>query len=60
MCVDLALEVIAQALALPPAAALAIFALGRTIGWIGHAGEQYANGQLIRPRARYIGRQATT
>ncbi len=58
--IDLALEVIAQALALPPAAALAIFALGRTIGWIGHAGEQYANGQLIRPRARYIGRQATT
>lgn len=56
--IDLALEVMAQALALPPAAALAIFALGRTIGWIGHASEQYANGQLIRPRARYTGRQA--
>lgn len=56
--IDLALEVLARALALPSAAALAIFALGRTIGWIGHAGEQYATGQLIRPRARYTGRQA--
>lgn len=55
--IDFALEVMAQALALPPAASLAIFALGRTIGWIGHASEQYAAGQLIRPRARYTGRQ---
>ncbi|HAJ37760.1 MAG TPA: hypothetical protein DCL15_18985 [Chloroflexi bacterium] len=58
--IDFALEVMAQALALPPAAALAIFALGRTIGWIGHASEQYATGQLIRPRARYTGRQAAS
>jgi citrate synthase len=34
---------------------LALFALGRTIGWIGHASEQYGTGQLIRPRARYTG-----
>lgn len=54
--VDLALEVTARSLGLPAHAALAIFALGRTIGWIGHAGEQYASGQLIRPRARYVGR----
>jgi citrate synthase len=32
-----------------------LFAIGRTIGWIGHAIEQYTNGQLIRPRAKYVG-----
>jgi citrate synthase len=42
-------------LRLPPGAPLAVFAIGRTIGWIGHAIEQYATGQLIRPRARYVG-----
>ena len=30
-------------------------AIGRTIGWIGHAIEQYATGQIIRPRAKYVG-----
>jgi len=34
---------------------LALFALGRTIGWIGHAGEEYALNRLIRPRAAYVG-----
>jgi len=29
--------------------------LGRTIGWIGHAVEQYRIDRLIRPRARYVG-----
>jgi citrate synthase len=32
-----------------------MFAIGRTIGWIGQAIEQYATGQLIRPRAKYVG-----
>jgi citrate synthase len=32
-----------------------LFAIGRSVGWIGHAMEQYATGQLIRPRARYVG-----
>jgi citrate synthase len=32
-----------------------LFAIGRSIGWIGHAIEQYETGQLIRPRARYTG-----
>lgn len=53
--IDFALEVTARCLGLPSQAALALFALGRAIGWIGHASEQYATGQLIRPRARYIG-----
>jgi DNA-binding LytR/AlgR family response regulator len=36
-------------------AQLHTFALGRTVGWIAHAIEQYADDQIIRPRARYIG-----
>jgi citrate synthase len=32
-----------------------LFALGRTAGWIAHCLEQYALGQLIRPRAEYTG-----
>ena len=42
--------------ALPDGAALALFALGRTVGWIAHAIEQYGSDTLIRPRAHYIGR----
>jgi citrate synthase len=42
-------------LKLPPNAALALFLVGRTVGWIAHAIEQYESGGLIRPRARYIG-----
>ncbi|HQY93856.1 citrate/2-methylcitrate synthase, partial [Caldilinea sp.] len=58
--VDFALEVMARTLELPPRAALALFALGRTIGWIGHAIEQAATEQLIRPRARYVGAKVRT
>jgi citrate synthase len=53
--VDFTLAALARVLRLPPGAPLAVFAIGRTIGWIGHAIEQYATGQLIRPRARYVG-----
>ena len=56
--VDFALAAAATALALPRNAALAMFILGRTVGWIAHAIEQYESGILIRPRARYIGPQA--
>jgi citrate synthase len=55
--VDFALSTVARALELPPGGAIALFALGRTVGWIGHAIEQYRSGSLIRPRARYIGEQ---
>ena len=40
---------------LPVDSALVLFALGRTIGWIGHAIEQYASEEVIRPRAKYVG-----
>jgi citrate synthase len=52
---DFGLTTLAHALQLPGEAPMAIFALGRTVGWIAHAIEQYADGQLIRPRARYTG-----
>jgi citrate synthase len=55
--IDFALVILARALSLPDGAALALFALGRTIGWIGHAIEQYEADTLIRPRALYTGQQ---
>jgi citrate synthase len=53
--VDFALATVARVLRLPTGAPIILFAAGRTIGWIGHAIEQYATGHLIRPRARYVG-----
>jgi citrate synthase len=52
---DTGLAAITHAYALPKQAPLLLFALGRTIGWIAHAMEEYASGHLIRPRARYTG-----
>jgi citrate synthase len=53
--IDFALAVLAEALDAPPGTALALFALGRSVGWIAHAIEEYEQGRLIRPRARYSG-----
>ncbi len=55
--VDFGLVILSLALGLPSGGALALFALGRTVGWIGHAIEQYQSGWMIRPRARYVGEQ---
>jgi citrate synthase len=52
---DYGLVILRRALGLPRGSALALFAVGRTCGWIAHAMEQYALEQLIRPRARYTG-----
>ena len=53
--VDFALAAATTAFGLPQGTALAIFILGRTVGWIAHAIEQYQSDVLIRPRARYTG-----
>jgi citrate synthase len=53
--VDFALAATAIGLGLPRGAMLGLFVIGRTVGWIGHAIEQYESGILIRPRARYLG-----
>jgi citrate synthase len=58
--IDFALASISRVLQLPSGAPLTIFALGRTIGWIGHAIEQYRTGHVIRPRAKYVGRVPAT
>lgn len=52
---DFALATVSRVLGLPAGSGLTLFAIGRAIGWIGHAIEQYTVGQLIRPRARYVG-----
>ena len=52
---DTGLAAVTRAYGLPAQAPLLLFALGRTIGWIAHAMEEYASGHLIRPRARYVG-----
>jgi citrate synthase len=57
---DFALATVARVLGLPPRSGLTLFAIGRTIGWIGHAIEQYAAGHIIRPRAKYVGRVPAT
>jgi citrate synthase len=52
---DLGLAALARARGLPPGSAFALFALGRTAGWIAHALEAAGDARLIRPRSRYTG-----
>ena len=49
--IDFALLMLEKRLRLPAGAAFALFAVGRTVGWIAHALEQWRDGNLIRPRA---------
>lgn len=53
--IDFALSLLAHTCRLPPDAPLILFAMGRCAGWLAHALEQVQTGQLIRPRARYVG-----
>jgi citrate synthase len=57
---DYALVAIQRGLGLPAGAAFVLFALGRTAGWLAHTMEQRDSGQLIRPRAQYVGLPAET
>ncbi len=52
---DVGLVALRMALGLPAGSAAAIFAAGRTAGWIAHALEQSASDSILRPRARYVG-----
>ena len=52
---DFGLAAVTRAYKLPAQAPVILFALGRTVGWIAHAIEEYGSGRLIRPRARYTG-----
>ena len=53
--IDFALGLVSIVLKLPPGSGFGMFMVGRSVGWIAHAIEQYASGALIRPRARYVG-----
>ncbi len=53
--VEVGLVALAGALELPRGAPLVLFALGRTLGLVGHAVEQYGSAGMLRPRARYTG-----
>lgn len=58
--IDAALVMLEDVLHLPVGAAFALFAVGRTVGWIAHAMEQRQDGRLIRPRAVYAGPEPST
>lgn len=53
--IDFALVLLADRLGLPPHAPIALFTVGRSVGWVAHLLEQVRSGVLIRPRARYTG-----
>jgi citrate synthase len=53
--VDFALAALVDAYRLPPDAPLTLFALARSVGWLAHMLEHIAGGQIIRPRAQYVG-----
>jgi len=52
---DFYLTTCVRMLGLPRGLPAAVFALGRTAGWIAHSLEQYSDNRLIRPRIRYRG-----
>jgi len=53
--IDFALVAMGETLRLPDDAPFMLFAVARCAGWIAHALEQMQTGELIRPRARYVG-----
>lgn len=53
--IDAALVAVTLAVGLPRGAAVALFAVGRTAGWVAHVFEQRESPAILRPRARYVG-----
>ncbi len=52
---DVGLVAISRALDLGPSGATALFAIGRSAGWVAHIFEQRRSPELLRPRARFVG-----
>jgi citrate synthase len=52
---DFGLQAVSRVLRGPADGAFQLFAIGRTVGWIGHVLEQYRSDRLLRPRAAYTG-----
>jgi len=57
---DAGLVILCRCLELPRGSASALFAVGRSAGWVAHILEQRSAGYLLRPRARYVGTRAVT
>jgi citrate synthase len=53
--IDVALAALVDHCRLPTDTAFALFAIGRSVGWMAHAMEQITQATLLRPRARYTG-----
>lgn len=53
--VDFGLVTLVHGLGLPRGSATALFAIGRSAGWVAHALEQREAGYILRPRAEYVG-----
>ena len=53
--VDFYSATVQHALRIPDEYFTTIFAAARTVGWIAHIREQYADNRLIRPTSKYIG-----
>jgi citrate synthase len=53
--VDLAVACLVRVADMVPGAGAAIAAVARTAGWLAHGMEEYARGQMLRPRAVYTG-----
>ncbi|MBN8612174.1 MAG: citrate synthase, partial [Deltaproteobacteria bacterium] len=53
--VDVGSVAVTLALGAPPGTSTALFALGRTVGWVAHTIEQRRSTVLLRPRARFVG-----
>jgi citrate synthase len=52
---DVALAAACAALELPTGMGAALFAVGRSAGWVAHVLEQQQSAAVLRPRARYVG-----
>jgi citrate synthase len=53
--VEVGLVALARSLELPAGSPLLLFVLGRSLGLVAHAVEQYGSRDVLRPRARYTG-----